>query len=109
LEELNTSTPQNKENKMSEGTLSAITLENLNLGQRITVKRSGLTTYQGTYDAWTIIKTETRCPRTGGDINWSPSNMKAVTSTLALMGWKPIGMRWVGLLDAGTIQDDPEL
>lgn len=89
---------------MTNGTLAAITLENQNLAQRVTITAKGLTTFNHSKEGWAPLRLlDTRNTTRQLPTN-TPDQMVTMAFQLERMGWTEIGLAWHGLPDAGIIQ-----
>ena len=96
------------------GTLSAVTLENVHTGTRMTFTASGSTTF--TRDAtipvwatepadWTpVVQTVDTRNATRRATCWTPRQIQAGAFSLELQGWTVIGYAHHGMPDAGIVQ-----
>ena len=95
-----------------DGTLSAITLEHLNLPggpQRITITAEGstlfvrdtITEYHPIYGVHESVRW---LPGPRRPATLTPRQMKALGASMERMGWKEIALGWHGCASAGRIQ-----
>ena len=97
-----------------DGTLSAVTLENIQTGTRMTFTSSGSTTF--TRDAtipvwatepadWTPVAQTVDTRNTTRQMTpWTPRQIQAGAFSLELQGWTVIGYAHHGMPDAGIVQ-----
>ena len=97
-----------------DGILSAITVENIQTGTRMTFTASGSTTF--TRDAtipvwatepadWTpVVQTVDTRNTTHRMTPWTPRQIQGAAFSMALQGWKVIGYAHHGMPNAGIVQ-----
>ena len=90
------------------GLLSAVTLENIQTGTRMTFTPSGSTTFtrDATIPVWATEPADwtPAAQKVVIDGKWTPRQIQAGAFSLELQGWTVIGYAHHGMPDAGIVQ-----